>query len=202
MNTRNKLLPTLSRVSPAVFLILTILNCIISPSKNSFYLLIVYCSVILSNWFNKYLFVKPVYDFLHKSSLPILGIGARPKNATSCGLVLDNILATSYGMPSGHSQTAWTVATYLLYKIIKYFYYNYNNNNRINKINKIFQYIFLIGSCILVITCATYISYSRVYIEGCHTIQQVIVGGLIGIFVGFLAAYYENFAVNLLSKMY
>ena len=200
MNKRNKLLPTLARVSPALFLILTILNCIIVPSKNSFYLLVVYCSVLLSNNINKYVFVKPVYDFLNKSSLPILGIGARPANATSCGLILDNVSSTSYGMPSGHSQTAWTISTYLLYKIIKNFYNNKNNST--NKVNKLYEYIYFIGSCILLLAGSSYISYSRVYIEGCHTIQQVIVGGLIGIFIGFLAGYYENYAVNLLSKMY
>ena len=202
MNTRNKLLPTLARLSPALFLILTILNCIISPSHNSFFLVIVYCSVLCSNWFNKYIFVKPVYDFLNKSSLPILGIGARPKNANSCGLVLDNVLSTSYGMPSGHSQFAWTVATYLLYKIIKNFYNNQYQNHSKNKLNKLFEYIFLIGSCILIGGTAAYISYSRVYIEGCHTIQQVIVGGLIGKFTGFLIAYYENYAVKILSTLY
>jgi membrane-associated phospholipid phosphatase len=46
-----------------------------------------------------------------------------------------------------------------------------------------------------------YVSYSRVYIDGCHTIQQVIVGGLLGVLIGFLIYYYENDGVNLLRKI-
>ena len=44
-----------------------------------------------------------------------------------------------------------------------------------------------------------YISYSRVYIEGCHTIQQVIVGGTVGILLGFLAFYFED---DIKTKMF
>ena len=50
--------------------------------------------------------------------------------------------------------------------------------------------------------CAVYISYSRVYIEGCHTLQQVTVGGFIGIIFGLLIAYFENDAIKLMSKLY
>ena len=198
MSKREELCPTVARTSPFLFFLLIILNCIISPSYNSFYLFVVYCIVNISNWVFKDLFIKPIYKLLNKTTLPILGSGARPKNAKSCSLVLDNKLATSYGMPSGHSQIAWTIAAYIIFKIIKNWYYNKKDN----KIITSFGYIWLIISCIFVLVSAVYISYSRVYIEGCHTIQQVIVGGSIGIISGLLIGYYESTIVNLLSKIY
>ena len=101
-------------------------------------------------------------------------------------------------MPSGHSQTAWTFATYFILKIIHNFY----NTNYNAKTTTLFDYIWLLVSCSLVLSTAIYISYSRVYIEGCHTIQQVIVGGFIGIAFGYLIYYFEKDAINLLSKLY
>ena len=198
VNKRIELYATLSRATPALFFYLTILNCIIAPSYNSFYLFTSYCLVVLSNFIFKDLIIKPIYKLLNKTSLPILGIGARPANAESCSLILDGILDTRYGMPSGHSQIAWTFATYILYKIIN----NWYNNKKENKIITIFGYIWLSLSCIIVLVCAIYISYSRVYIEGCHTIQQVTVGGILGVICGFLIGYFENDAVKFISKLY
>jgi membrane-associated phospholipid phosphatase len=198
LNKRVEFYATISRTTPALFFYLTILNCIISPSYNSFYLFITYCLVVCSNFIFKDLIIKPIYKLLNKTSLPILGIGSRPSKAESCALILDGITATSFGMPSGHSQIAWSVATYILYKIIN----NWYKNKKENKIITVFGYIWLILSCIIVLMSAIYISYSRVYIEGCHTIQQVTVGGILGVICGFLVAYYENDALNLMSKIY
>jgi membrane-associated phospholipid phosphatase len=149
-----------------------------------------YFIVILSNKIFKNLIFKPIYNLFNVSKISILGLGPRPKGANSCRFTLDNVLSTTYGMPSGHSQIAWTVATYILFTIV----YNFNNNKYENTNNNIktLNYIWFFTSCILIIWIAFYISYSRVYIEGCHTLQQVIVGGLIGIVSGFLVYYYEN----------
>ena len=198
INKRVTLYATLARTTPATFFNLIILNCIISPSYNSFYLLTSYCLVVLSNFIFKGLIIKPIYTFLNKTSLPLLGLGPRPPKAESCALILDGVMSKSFGMPSGHSQIAWTVATYIVYKIIN----NWYKNKKENKIITIFGYIWLILSCIIILTCAIYISYSRVYIEGCHTIQQVSVGGGLGVICGFLIGYFENDAVNLMSKIY
>ena len=192
------LYPTMARTSPVVFFYFTILYCILSPSYHSFYLFIIYNSVVGSNWIIKNLIMKPIYNLLGKKSLPILGIGARPPNAESCEFVLDKVIATSFGMPSGHSQIAWTVATYIIFKIIK----NWYNTEKDNKVVTAFGYIRLILYCILVLTVAIYISYSRVYLEGCHTIQQFTVGGIIGIVSGFLIYYFEDDAVELMSNIY
>ena len=196
MEKRNKFFPTLSRISPVVFFILIVLNCIINPSYASFYLLIMYFVECISNHTFKKM-SKFIYNFLNLNSLPILGLGNRPPNANSCAFILDNSKSKSFGMPSGHSQTAWTVATYLIFKIISNFYNNKNNKNR-----TLVDYIWLLLSCFIVLSTAIYISYSRVYIEGCHTIQQVTIGGLIGIVFGYLIYYFENDAINLLSKFY
>ena len=200
MNTskRNKLNPTLSRSTPEIFLYLSLLNCMINPSYQSVYLFGAYNSIKLSNWVIKHLIVKPIYEYLGKKSLPILGIGKRPENATSCGAYLDGILSTTYGMPSGHSQIAWSIAIYFILKMIKKWY----NNDKENKPITILGYRWLIISCIFILGIATYISYSRVYIEGCHTIQQVIIGGLIGSIMGFLVFFFETPVINLLSNIY
>jgi len=200
MNTskRNNLNPTLSRSTPVIFSYLSLLNCMINPSYQSFYLFVAFNSINLSNWIIKHLIVKPIYEHLGKKSLPILGIGKRPANATSCGTYLDGLLSTTYGMPSGHSQIAWSVAIYFILKMIKKWY----NNDKDNKPITILGYIWLILSCIFILGIATYISYSRVYIEGCHTIQQVIIGGILGSIMGFLVFFFETPVINLLSSIY
>ena len=206
INKRNELLPTLSRTSPVLFFLIVVLNCILYPSYESFYLFIVYCIVNCSNFILKDYVMKPIYKLFNVKSLPLLGIGERPQDATSCGCIIDNSIATSFGMPSGHSQLTWTVCSYLLLKIINNWYKNSNknnnNNNKNNKNKSIISSIWIIVSCIILLITSFYISYSRVYIEGCHTIQQVTFGGLIGIISGFLIYYFENDIIHVLSKMY
>ena len=180
-NNRNNVLPSLSRLSPLIFLTILLFNCIISPSYASFYLFIAYVLVIVSNSIIKNLISKPIYKLLNISSLPILGLGERPNGASSCGFILDNKIAKSFGMPSGHSHIAWTVATYIIARLIVRL-----SSNKTTSKNAV------ILSIILVLLSALYISYSRVYIEGCHTVQQVIVGGLLGILSGFFIYYYED----------
>ena len=196
---RNQLIPTIARTSPVLFIILLLINCIVSPSVNSFYLFIVYILVNLSNWFIKNAIVKPIYKLTGKAKLPILGIGARPYGASSCHFTLDGKPATTFGMPSGHSQLAWFISTYILCKIIS----NWKNNDNDTRSNPketvitIFSYLWLIASSIIILSIAFYISYSRVYIEGCHTKQQVILGGILGVACGFITYYFENDVINL-----
>ena len=195
---RKNLLSTLSRTSPLLFLIILLFNCILAPSYEAFYLFVIYILLVLSNWVIKHIIVKPLYNLFNKTKLPILGLGYRPSNASSCQFTLDNKYATSFGMPSGHSQVAWTLSTYIIAKIIT----NWKNSNKDNKTITGFGYIWLVLSCLLVLAAAVYISYSRVYIEGCHTLEQVTVGGLLGILCGFLIYYFEDDAILLLSKIY
>jgi len=192
---RKELLPTLARTSPVVFPIILLFNCILSPSFESFYMFIMYFLVMLSNFFAKLVVFKPIYKLFGKPKLPFLGLGSRPDGAKSCKFTLDDKIALSFGMPSGHSQLAWTVAIYFLFKIIYKFKNDKDDKDKDKTDNKatiIMKYIWLCLSCILLIGIATYISYSRVYIEGCHTIQQVIVGGILGFLGGFLLYYFED----------
>ena len=85
---------------------------------------------------------------------------------------INNKISNSYGMPSGHSQIAWLFTTYSIL----------NLQNHKYKSMKI----------LLLIILASMTSYSRVYWSNCHTIQQVLVGGLIGIFFGYQAYNFLN----------
>jgi membrane-associated phospholipid phosphatase len=199
MEKRIGLFPTLSRTSPVLFFIIIVLNCILNPSYESIYLFIVFFLECISNHTFKKI-SEFIYNLFNIKSLPILGIGARPPNANSCAFTLDNSISKSYGMPSGHSQTAWTVATYLICKIIQNFKNTKNTKNTQN--TTVIDYIWLVVSCCIILSSVIYISYSRVYIEGCHTIQQVIVGGFIGILFGYFIYYFENDAIHLLSKIW
>lgn len=126
---------------------------------------------ILNGYFKNYIF----YPLMKDKKWFILGQGKRPKGAKNSGIFLEQNakLSTSYGMPSGHSQGAAFFSTYTILHLLE---------SSINTEIKIIGSIFF--SCL-----AVGIMYSRVYL-GCHTKQQVIMGGLIGTILGFY--YYKN----------
>ena len=198
---RNTLSATLSRVSPALIWIFALVNSILNPSYQSFYLLILLLILAPINWIIKNLIVKPFYSLLKVKSLPILGIGERPVGAKSCRLILDNIDDKSYGMPSGHSQMIWTIGTYLIFKTIDNWIIKTKTDHNMTIQLTVFDYMWIILICIVILLTMIFVSYSRVYIEGCHTIQQVIVGGILGSTSGFIIYYFENDAVKVLSKI-
>ena len=120
---------------------------------------------------------KKIYG--KKERLPILGLGRRPNGAKYCGLFIDeNNLegkSTSFGMPSGHAMMSiLTMVFWLSY------FYNKNEKN-------IRTYI----SMILIIIITLSICYSRIILN-CHTIQQVIVGGLFGILFGLIGYHFYS----------
>jgi membrane-associated phospholipid phosphatase len=106
-----------------------------------------------------------------RESLPLLGKGGRPTGAKHCGTFIhENNLEgkpSSFGMPSGHSQMATLTATFW----ILYLYQKYGWEMR---------NIFSMG---LVVLVCLGILYSRCYLK-CHTVQQVVLGGLFGIIYG------------------
>lgn len=118
--------------------------------------------------------------FLKKITSSVFGdLGNRPEGAKDCGFIVSkyepDTMKTSYGMPSGHSQSFAMVATLMALAI---------NNNEPNYAN-----ILKIGLLILLTLTAMYL---RVEL-GCHTIIQTAVGALIGIMVAFiLVKYYKN----------
>ena len=115
---------------------------------------------------------KFIYENIFKTkSLPILGRGIRPDGAKYCGSFIseDNLsgVSRSYGMPSGHSVIAFTIAMFWSLYLM--------DSQSVNN-----KWV----SVVLLNICCVIMALSRVYL-GCHTIQQVIVGGLIGLLFGF-----------------
>lgn len=189
---RLETLPTIARTSPVSIILLMIIYAIMIPSFNSFYLVILLLLTNVFNVFLKYGVMKPLYKWLNSNDLFLLGSGSRPPGAMNCEFSIDGKKATSFGMPSGHSQIAWTIGIYLICNLIYRFINNLNNQNNPNKAEIIMYNILIFISIIVILSAIIYISYSRVYIEGCHTIQQVSVGSIVGLILGFLAFFFED----------
>ena len=150
-------------------------------------ILLVYGLIYNKKYFIKYIFLatiidlisvkslkymtKQLYNFLDVETLPILGLGRRPDGAISCGLYKDNKPSDSFGMPSGH-------ALFCGFSFVYWYYYLCENSQ--SKYKKIIIFILFIINCLLAL--------SRVYL-GCHTIEQVIVGFIIGSFIAFILNY-------------
>lgn len=186
------------RASPFLYFFIFISNALINPNILNYYLILWYIAVFFSNNVLKNVIFSSIYKIFNLKNPYILGIGHRPNGATNCGvfLNLENKISSSFGMPSGHSQLAWAVSTFLiLYLLNNNKINNKNNNNNntkknkntINKIltNKNYK-IFII---IILLLFALLVSFSRVYVDKCHTIQQVIMGGLFGILSGIIGFY-------------
>ena len=103
---------------------------------------------------------------------PIIGIGKRPPVAVfqlpQDGKMYKTSI-NSYGMPSGHSQIAVLFSTYIILRT----YYN----TTLPQTQKLTIYL-------LMTFIGFYVMYSRVK-EYWHTIQQTIVGGTIGVILGY-----------------
>ena len=135
------------------------------------------CNII--NFFFKNYFFKPIYYSMQKSTLPFLGLGERPHNHPRLDM-LENYYseAVSFGMPSGHSQSVLFFATFWIMYILIEFKDKKSNNDIIYKCSSI---IYLMIVSIVVMYNGYYYRY--------HTIEQIMVGGVIGIGLGVLAFY-------------
>jgi len=187
---RTKELWNITRSTPTLYLVVILTYFLINPSYLKLYLLVSYLGLNISNHILKQIF-KIIYKLTVGVNQPmgILGLGRRPDKATDCASFLNfnNTKPKSYGMPSGHSQLSWCVVTYLLLHIYSKrdsLLKDFTKNNKLRK-------IYLIIISLILITFATLVSYSRVYVEYCHTLQQVIVGGLIGIIFGIVIYYIQ-----------
>tara|TARA_Y100000389_G_scaffold196004_1_gene228217 strand:- start:1681 stop:2262 length:582 start_codon:yes stop_codon:yes gene_type:complete len=142
---------------------------------NNINILMLGIALLVDNSINailKYGVFRPLFG---DTKLLVLGSGKRPAGAKNCALFVEKNAkrAKSYGMPSGHSQASFFFLTYLIMHL---------KDSNMNMYEKIFG-----GSLFTFITLG--IVYSRIYLK-CHTIQQVSVGSLIGLGLGYL--YYEN----------
>jgi membrane-associated phospholipid phosphatase len=175
MNKQSYLYQSL-RAMPILIYFYGLVNTIISPGYKSLLLLIILSYDKLLNSSLKTI-SEYIYDLYNIEEPYIIGRGKRPNEAisTGCFLKYPEKKSNTYGMPSGHSQTAWLFATYLILNI---YYLDYSiYGNELNKIIKIINILFVILTAFMV-------SFSRV-IEKCHTWQQVVIGGLIGCLIGY-----------------
>lgn len=193
---RNSLFWSFFRAFPFFYLIFLFITGFSIPNeKYNLYEAYFYIFTEIINASLKSIFQK-IYQNFDILDLPFIGRGLRPIGANNCGFFLNsNIdISKTFGMPSGHSQFAWTFASISILKII---HENSNiinkNRNKTNNINKIFRITFII-------LFASLSSYARVSVENCHTTGQVIVGALFGIilgYVGFNLLYKNNYNKNI-----
>lgn len=185
----------IAKGSPELYLIILILYPMINGNFKSFMTSILLISSALLNYLIKNKIFKPIYKYTKTNELFLLGKGTRPENAYNCDSIFNTKVkkkSNTFGMPSGHSQLTWTITTFLILQILNIKKINlfnkkiiYFNNNNIKSSKKII--------CLLLIVFSILVSYSRVYIENCHTIQQVLIGSIIGIIYGYLINYIINF---------
>lgn len=133
-----------------------------------------YLGDIIVNYNLKHNIFLPI---MKDKTYPIFGKGLRPDGAKNCGIFKDNFFdntiipkpSTSYGFPSGHSQSAGLFITFI--------YEKFRNK----------PYIFYPS-----LIYSLYIPYTRVNL-GCHTIQQTIFGYIFGILTYYLFEYLHNY---------
>lgn len=118
-------------------------------------------------------FVKKLFRWMYgdNETIWLLGRGIRPDGAKHCGSFINEYKmdgkATSFGMPSGHSQMAVTVGVMLiLFLYDKYGMDTYN----------------LVSMSIVALLCVG-ILVSRWWMN-CHTVEQIFVGSVIGLIYG------------------
>ena len=184
----------INKAFPIYVILLSALESIIFIDIRGFLFL---CGGILSeliNIFLKYSIFKPLYHsfgtFKNRGYyLPLFGRGDRPVEARHCNW-FDNctecnndLPLNSFGMPSGHSQFIMYCATFL----VLYLYFTYVHKKSIGgimtKISRIHTFFYPISIFIAILSILAV--YTRIILK-CHTIQQVIIGSLIGIKFGIL----------------
>lgn len=182
--TRQTAFWSLIRSTPVSLLGTLVLINLLYPAQHNFIFLMLYIFTFGSNIIFKYI-AQHIYKWLRTDYIPFIGQGSRPCGAFACSSFVSSPLipASSFGMPSGHSQLAWFFAVYACLTILHASSWH-DVNNISNNLNIIVTDNWLknkkIFSCIALVLLAFIISYSRVHIEHCHTTGQVIIGGLIG----------------------
>ena len=133
--------------------------------------IILFLAFLTSEVLNK-IFKTGCRNIMGDKKYPIIGMGKRPPVAVfqlpQDGKMYKTSI-NSYGMPSGHSQMAGLFSTYIILRT----YYN-TTLPQTQKLT-IYSLMTFIGF---------YVMYSRVK-EYWHTIQQTVVGGTIGVILGY-----------------
>jgi len=171
------------RASPEYFPIGILIYFIMIPSPQILFLFIMSLMVLFSNLGFKMLIFKPLYRLAGNDYLPLIGRGSRPNGAIDCSTFIkcNQKLSTSFGMPSGHAQFGWWLVGFFLPLIWESYEYKDEDFLKPTEQKTYVKILQTIG----VIVLALVICYSRVYVEKCHTIQQVVVGSIIGVGYGY-----------------
>jgi len=172
------------RSIPVTLPILTYIFYIITDDKLIFYLA---CGMVITQFLVPY--IKNIFSYFYfilisninkNIELPILGRFSRPDGATNCGSFYkspDNIATTS-GMPSGHSILAGFTSIFLYYYLIDKYKIKKEYHDKLLLVCLLFTF---------------YTMYTRILFN-CHTIQQTICGSLLGILSGH---YYYKLIIKL-----
>ncbi len=171
----------IAKCLPIMIILLLIILYVIFKKKDILVLLILSLICDIFNRILKEGIFRNIYKYYNTDYLPILGKGNRPDNAKSCSCL--NIINENklFGMPSGHTQIITFISTYIILNMI------YKLNFKIKNI------IIFILILIILILIVIYVMFTRVYITYCHTIRQVLIGGLIGLLFGIVSFYIVHF---------
>jgi membrane-associated phospholipid phosphatase len=150
----------LMRVYPLLLIFFSSLLYFINNSPINKLFMIFSLSNTLVNKFLKNVIFKPI---MKDNNHPIVGLGKRPNGAKNCGIFKNGKKSTTYGMPSGHSQHAMAFPTFILL-------------NKLTDNFGIILFLYLIGFAVMA---------SRVIFK-CHTTQQALAGGFVGILYAYL----------------
>ena len=159
-------------VAPLLMVFTAFIIPIFTCVKKDFNFLILLSSADVLNYIIKHYILQPI---MKDKTYPIIGSGKRPDGATGTGIFTSDKPSSTYGMPSGHAQGVSVFSTYLI-------------TNKIMK-SSFSKYIKIVLSLILV-AFALLVMYGRVILTKAHTIQQVIIGSLVGITIVMI---YNNF---------
>lgn len=156
----------IAKVSPLLMTTTALLGYFLTYEKTFLLLLIGFTGNTAINHILKHYIMKPL---MGDKKYPVIGTGSRPKGARNCGLFDKSSITDvkSYGMPSGHSQMAGFFTAYSMSKLAE------------DKVSKPFYITVasILGGCLI------FIMYSRIYSK-CHTLQQTLAGGLLGLILG------------------
>jgi len=176
ITNEHSLFNSIFRSAPCTLPIFSIIIFIYTNNITFLYLFLGQYIVQLLTPFFKNIIAYPIGVYLTNifktDDIPIIGRFKRPIGATNtgCYYISKDNLSTTEGMPSGHSMLIAFVCVFLYYYIIDFY-----NIKKQHKIYILFIFLFI----------TIYMMYTRVLMNA-HTIQQTIVGSLIG----YVLAYY------------
>lgn len=182
----NRFIPFWSavRATPVLIPFAGVVMMLLSPSVMAGGLTVgAFISLIL-NHILKFLFKAGHYELTgNYKGMSLLGHGPRPAGSKGTGSFLEYPSlkpGTSWGMPSGHSQLAWYGFGFLVGYLFLWRPYS-------------FTAIHKVVATFIALLFAVVVSFSRVWVEGVHTWDQVLVGGVFGFVIGLATVYITKF---------